>query len=177
MGRRSLPLFHHGGLHALRTPSPWLTADDVEPSKMFKIVINDVEALDGSISIDFKYTADYPNVPPEFSVQPTMKLTNDQKDGMKDAMNESAEAGEVMVYTMISAAKEYLEEMFAAPVVETKKKVATETLTQEQRGTPVTRENFEVSGLEHIDGIEREAGGDREERRGSGRGGRGMGIT
>ena len=113
---------------------------------MFKIVINDVEAMDGAkIVVEFKYTANYPNEVLEFSVVPTMQLTNDQKDRVKDAMARAAqeELGAVMVFSMISAAKEYLEEMFGAPAEsENKVAVVQETVPQEQRGTPVTKENF-----------------------------------
>eukprot|EP01051_Picozoa_sp_SAG22_P009545 SAG22_NODE_802_length_7099_cov_122.579429_4_plen_249_part_00 len=120
--------------------------DDVEPSKMFKVVINkdEIEGLSANLSVAFKYTADYPNEPPEFEIAPTMQLTNDQKTRMKEAMQAvtEEEIGTVMVFTMISAAKEYLETMFEEPAEsEPVIKIATQ-MPAEQRGTPVTKENF-----------------------------------
>ena len=119
--------------------------DPEQPETKFAVVINDLEFLSKEIVLDFKYPPTYPDVPAEFDIQPTLQLTNDQKERVREAMAAAAEeeAGNAMIFAMITAAKDWLTENFDADneVEEAEKTVAPE-LTQEERGTPVTKDNF-----------------------------------
>lgn len=119
--------------------------DSEQPEKKFSVVINDLEFLSKEIVLDFKYPETYPDVPAEFDIQPTLQLTNDQKERVREAMAAAAaeEAGNAMVFAMVTAAKDWLTENFDADnEVEEQEKVVAPELTQEERGTPVTKENF-----------------------------------
>eukprot|EP01043_Picozoa_sp_COSAG02_P066117 COSAG02_NODE_10189_length_1998_cov_11.032904_1_plen_226_part_00 len=119
--------------------------DSEQPETKFSVVINDLEFLSKEIVLDFKYPETYPDVPAEFDIQPTLQLTNDQKERVREAMAAAAEeeAGNAMVFAMVTAAKDWLTENFDADnEVEEKEKVVAPELTQEERGTPVTKENF-----------------------------------
>jgi hypothetical protein len=119
--------------------------DSEQPDTKFSVVINDLEFLSKEIVLDFKYPETYPDVPAEFDIQPTLQLTNDQKERVREAMAAAAEeeAGNAMVFAMVTAAKDWLTENFDADnEVEEKEKVVAPELTQEERGTPVTKENF-----------------------------------
>ena len=90
--------------------------DEHQPETKFSIVINDLDFLSSDIVIDFKYTDTYPDAPPEFAIQPTNQLLPDLKTRAMEAMAAAAaeDPGEVCVFNIVTAAKEWLTENFDA---------------------------------------------------------------
>jgi len=86
-------------------------------SRRFTVRINDLECLKSALDIHFVQTGGYPEELPEFSIKPTYALTKDQVARLRERLAEVAEenAGMVMVFTLVAAAKEFLEDMFMEP--------------------------------------------------------------
>ena len=88
--------------------------DDAHPETRFTILINDLDFLKDTIVLSFRYPPTYPEVAPEFDIEPTLQLTGDQKERVREAMAAAAEEelGCAMVFSMVTAAKDWLTENF-----------------------------------------------------------------
>nr|CAG4652225.1 EOG090X0F6V [Triops cancriformis] len=109
------------------------------------------EAEEGyACKLEVTYTPTYPNDPPEFDVTDTVGMDDEQTERLKEHIQTQVEEslGMVMVFTMVSAANEWLSVAWEEEVkrreeeIERKKVEAEEAEKVRFVGTPVTVENF-----------------------------------
>uniref|UniRef100_UPI00358F64C7 RWD domain-containing protein 1 n=1 Tax=Myxine glutinosa TaxID=7769 RepID=UPI00358F64C7 len=124
-----------------------------EPTSFTIEVSSDVGHKSGEVlkvELKFTFVERYPDEPPLFEVICRGNLSDDDVCSLKSLLKEQAEenAGMVMIFTLVSAVQEHLNELVDQIKSQKDKEVERKQLEQEEaeskrfQGTPVTIENF-----------------------------------
>uniref|UniRef100_A0A8C4QT05 RWD domain-containing protein 1 n=1 Tax=Eptatretus burgeri TaxID=7764 RepID=A0A8C4QT05_EPTBU len=124
-----------------------------EPTSFTIEVSSDLSHKSGEVlkvELKFTFVERYPDEPPLFEVVSRGNLSDDDVCSLKSLLNEQAEenVGMVMIFTLVSAAQEHLNELVDQIKSQKDKEVERKQLEQEEadnerfQGTPVTIENF-----------------------------------
>nr|CAG4644360.1 EOG090X0F6V [Lepidurus arcticus] len=111
---------------------------------------NEEEEEGYSCQLEVTYTPTYPNDPPEFDIIEPVGLDDEQIEKLKEHLETQIEEslGMVMVFTMVSAASEWLTVAWEEELKNREEEVERQRLAAEEAekvrfvGTPVTIENF-----------------------------------